>query len=171
MNLNSVIFRLLQDEKRRKSFERTIISQQTQACHWTLKWRRNTYLNGSRSMGDGKKWMLTKLARAALEIPFPGKERKPLYTHTHAGGEEGNGVWWGLLQMFKNFSAKTSACRKTKQTNNLPIPAMEEWPNCFHRWCCCPALPQHWTRQSSDGRFCPCPAKTHEISSAELDFW
>lgn len=27
-----------------------------------------------------------------------------------------------------NFSAKNSACRKTKQTDSLSIPAIEEWP-------------------------------------------
>lgn len=46
-------------------------------------------------------------------------------THMHGGeGEKGNGVWWGFLQMFKNFSAKNLACRKTK-TDDLSVPATE----------------------------------------------
>lgn len=95
-----------------------------------------------------------------LEIPVLGTwegKKTSLYSHTYRGreGREGNGVWWGFLQIFKNFSAKNSACRKTKQTDNLSIPAMEEWPNCFHRRCCSPALPPHRTHLSPDGWFCP----------------
>lgn len=128
MNLNSVIYMLLQDEKCRESFESTVISQQTQACYWTLKLRRKTYLNGSRSMGDGKKWMLTKFARTAAGNPHAGnlgrKENCSILMHIQEEGRKGI-VWWCLLQMFKNFSAKISACKKPEQTDNLLVPAME----------------------------------------------
>lgn len=83
----------VQDEKCRESFESTVISQQTQACYWTLKLRRKTYLNGSRSMGDGKKWMLTKFARTATGNPHAGnlgrKENCSILTHIQEEGRKG----------------------------------------------------------------------------------
>lgn len=93
VNLNSVIYMPQQDEKCRKSFESTVISQQTQACFWTIKWRRRTYLNSSRSMGDGKKWMLTKLARPTAGNPHARnlgrKENPSILTHVQEEGRKG----------------------------------------------------------------------------------
>lgn len=72
--------------------------------------------------------MLTKFARTAAGNPHAGnlgrKGNCSILTHIQEEGRKGI-EWWPLLQMFKNFSAKISACRKPEQTDNLLVPAME----------------------------------------------
>lgn len=117
--------------------------------------------------------MLTKLARTAAGNPHAGnlgrKENPSVLIHYRR--REGNGDWWGFLQMFKNCSAETSACRKTKQTDNLSIPAMERSGPSASTDSAAVLLCLHTkliSLQMDDSA--PDPAKTHEISFAELYF-